>query len=78
MEEIRVLSQPFPGYGVQRRSLLHQDFLGRISTAGNVAFPYSPSDIPMGGVYEFNIFHTIKIEDPVEPFPYKIVEFPRS
>jgi len=49
-----------------RSTLLHYGFEGRITTAGNVAFPFSPSDISMGEVYEFNIHHLLKVEDPLE------------
>lgn len=61
-----------------RSTLLHWGFPERISTAGNLAFPFSPSDISLGEVYEWSIFHTIRIDDPLEPFPIKIVEFPRG
>ena len=37
--------------------------LGRISTAGNLAFPFSPSDIDMGEVFEFSVFHLMEIRD---------------
>ena len=44
-----------------RSRMLHCDFEGRKSTAGNIAFPFSPSDIHMGEVYEFSIFHLAKV-----------------
>ncbi len=40
-----------------RSSILHCPFPGRKSTAGNLAFPYSPSDISLGPAYEFSIYH---------------------
>ena len=40
---------------VARSRMLHYDFEGRKSTAGNLAFAYSPSDIKMGAVYEFSL-----------------------
>lgn len=49
---------------VTRSTLLHYGYPGRISTAGNLAFPFSPSDIRMGEVYEFAIYHLMKIENP--------------
>jgi hypothetical protein len=49
---------------VTRSTLLHYGYEGRISTAGNLAFPFSPSDIPMGEVYEFSIYHLMDLEDP--------------
>ena len=46
-----------------RSRLLHCDYIGRKSTAGNVAFPFSPSDIHVGAVYEFSVFHLAKVDD---------------
>ena len=40
-----------------RSTLLHYGYPGRISTAGNLAFPFSPSDARMGEVFEFSIYH---------------------
>jgi hypothetical protein len=60
-----------------RATLLHHGFEGRKTTAGNIAFPFSPSDFPVGPVYEFNIWHTLGLEDPTEPFNIKVIEFPR-
>lgn len=51
-----------------RHLLMHSDFEGRFCIAGNVAFPYSPSDIDTGPVYCFNIWHLLELEDPCEPF----------
>lgn len=42
---------------VARSTLLHYGYNGRIATAGNLAFPFSPSDIKMGQVYEFSLYH---------------------
>ena len=39
--------------GFARSTLLHFGYEGRVSTAGNLAFPFSPSDSKMGEVYEF-------------------------
>ncbi len=46
-----------------RARTLHTDYPGRKSTAGNLAFPYSPSDIPCGPVYTFGIYHLVKTDD---------------
>jgi hypothetical protein len=51
-----------------RHLLLHTDFEGRLCISGNVAFPYSPSDIDTGPVYRFNIWHLLELDDPLEPF----------
>ena len=55
-----------------RSTLLHFGYRGRQSTAGNLAFPYSPSDISHGVVYEFSVYHLMMIDDPVSPFPMRI------
>lgn len=57
-----------------RSTLLHLGYPGRISTAGNLAFPYSPSDFSVGEVYEFSVYHLLSCEDPLKYFP---VEFRR-
>ncbi|MGI6702989.1 MAG: acyclic terpene utilization AtuA family protein [Clostridia bacterium] len=46
-----------------RARLLHTDYEGRKSTAGNLAFPYSPSDIICGPVYTFGIYHLAEVDD---------------
>ncbi|MBI3965647.1 MAG: acyclic terpene utilization AtuA family protein [Chloroflexi bacterium] len=45
-----------------RTSTLHTDFPGRLCTEGNLAFPYSPSDIPLGPVYRFSVWHAVEPE----------------
>ncbi|MCL2839866.1 MAG: DUF1446 domain-containing protein [Defluviitaleaceae bacterium] len=58
-----------------RSTLLHYGYPGRISTAGNLAFPFSPSDIKMGDVYEFCMYHVMEVTDPCELFPATIIKF---
>lgn len=53
---------------------LHNHFPGRLCTAGNMAIAFSPSDIPMGPVYRFNMEHLIEIDDPLEMVKVKIIE----
>jgi hypothetical protein len=55
-----------------RSTLLHYGYEGRISTAGNLAFPYSPSDLRAGGVYTFSVYHLMDVSDPCELFPMEI------
>ena len=52
-----------------RSTMLHFGYDGRIATAGNLAFPYSPSDFQGGEVYNFTMYHVMEIEDPIELFP---------
>ena len=61
--------------GFARSTMLHYGYEGRISTAGNLAFPFSPSDCKMGAVYEFNVYHLMRIEDTCAPFPITYMEF---
>jgi hypothetical protein len=52
-----------------RVTLLHSDFPGRMCREGNMAFPFSPSDIERGAIYEFMLQHVIEIDDPLRMFP---------
>ena len=53
-----------------RSTMLHFGYPGRVSTAGNLAFPYSPSDFKAGAVYGFSLYHLVRVPDPVAPFPF--------
>jgi hypothetical protein len=55
-----------------RGIMLHCHYSGRKATAGNLAFLYSPSDIKMGEVFEFNIYHLLKVDNPIDLFPISI------
>ena len=57
-----------------RSSFLHGYFDGRKATAGNLAFPFSPSDFEGGPVYEFTIYHVMEVDDPDALFPIDIRE----
>ena len=52
-----------------RTNMLHTDFPGRLCREGNMAFPFSPSDIPVGPVYRFSLSHVVLPDDPCEMFP---------
>ena len=54
---------------IARVSLLHTDFPGRLCREGNMAFPFSPSDVELQPLYRFSIFHTVEIADPLSLFP---------
>jgi hypothetical protein len=60
-----------------RSTLLHYGYPGRISTAGNLAFPFSPSDIRMGEVYEFSLYHLMEVDDPAG-FPLEMASVRRG
>lgn len=55
-----------------RSTLLHYGYPGRKSTAGNLAFPFAPSDIPAGPVYEFSVYHLMEVESPGQFFPMEL------
>ena len=55
--------------GMARTNMLHTDFPGRLCREGNMAFPFSPSDIDVGPVYRFSMHHVVELDDPTEPFP---------
>jgi hypothetical protein len=55
-----------------RSSMLHYGYPGRVATAGNLAFPYSPSDFKAGEVFEFSLHHVIEVDDPCGYFPIRI------
>lgn len=57
-----------------RSTMLHYGYIGRIATAGNLAFPFSPSDFKGGEVYNFNIYHLMEVDDPLELFPIEVFE----
>jgi hypothetical protein len=57
-----------------RSTMLHYGYPDRIATAGNLAFPYSPSDFKVGAVYEFCVYHLLEVEDPLTLFPIKMLE----
>jgi hypothetical protein len=57
-----------------RSRMLHCDYEGRKSSAGNLAFPFSPSDIHVGAVYEFSVFHLAKVDSLSETVSTEILE----
>ncbi|HOV78665.1 MAG TPA: acyclic terpene utilization AtuA family protein [Bacillota bacterium] len=57
-----------------RSTMLHCSYPGRKATAGNLAFPFSPSDFRGGEVYRFSVYHLMKVRDPFELFPLEIIE----
>ncbi len=48
--------------------IMHFDYSGRKSTAGNLAFPYSPSEHNLGPVYEWSAYHLIEVDDFAETY----------
>jgi len=54
---------------IARVSLLHTDFPGRLCREGNMAFPFSPSDIEIAPLYRFSVFHTVSPQSATALFP---------
>ena len=52
-----------------RSTFMHYGYEGRKATAGNLAFPFAPSDIEFGKVFEFSVYHLMKVTDPTALFP---------
>lgn len=57
-----------------RSATLHQGYEGRLANAGNLAFPYSPAEFAAPEVYEFRVYHLMKVDDPCAPFPISYQE----
>lgn len=57
-----------------RSTMLHYGYPGRIATAGNLAFPFSPSDFHAGKVYEFSVYHLLETDRPADLFKIDYLE----
>ncbi|NOY16431.1 MAG: DUF1446 domain-containing protein [Gammaproteobacteria bacterium] len=58
--------------------MAHMGYPGRVATAANVAFAHSPREHRLGSVYRYNIWHSMELEDPCEPFDIQVREFPKE
>lgn len=61
-----------------RGRMFFNDYPGRTSTAGNVATLFSPADVSMGESYTWNIWHSLPLDNPLEPFEVRLIKFPNS
>ncbi|MEA1950051.1 MAG: acyclic terpene utilization AtuA family protein [Planctomycetota bacterium] len=57
-----------------RSTTLHAHYPGRKTTAGNLAFPFSPSDYSGGAVYEFGVYHLMETAGLGSLFPINFEE----
>lgn len=57
--------------GVTKQYLLHHGFEGRLSTGGNIAFPFTPPEISAGSAYRFSIYHVTECDNLPEIFPVR-------
>jgi hypothetical protein len=55
-----------------KQFLLHYGYNGRLSTAGNVAFPFTPPEVSLGPAYRFNVYHLLRVDDADALFPVEI------
>ena len=55
-----------------KQYLLHHGYPGRLSTAGNLAFPFTPPEVSLGPAYRFNVYHLLHVRDPDALFPLEI------
>jgi hypothetical protein len=58
--------------GVFRQYLLHHGFPGRLSTGGNLAFPFTPPELAAGTAYRFTVYHVFEVEALAPLFPVSI------
>ena len=64
--------------GVTKQYLLHHGFPGRLSTGGNIAFPFTPPEINAGTAYRFSFYHVMEVDDIAALFPIEIEEIKGS
>ncbi len=57
-----------------RGHLQHAHYAGILTTAGNMAYPFSPFGIPVGPAFRFAVYHLLPLADPCEIFPMHIEE----
>ena len=55
-----------------KQYLLHHGYEGRLSTAGNLAFPFTPPEVLIGEAYRFNVFHLMDVDDMARLFPVEV------
>ncbi len=55
-----------------KQYLLHFGYPGRLSTAGNIAFPFTPPEVSLGSAYRFNVYHLLHVEDADALFPVEV------
>ena len=55
-----------------KQYLLHHGYEGRLSTGGNLAFPFTPPEVSVGPAYRFNIYHLMRTANLDALFPLEI------
>jgi hypothetical protein len=62
-EEAKAVATVFKQY------MLHHGFPGRLSTGGNLAFPFTPPEVSAGTAYRFNAYHIMQVDALAPLFP---------
>ncbi|WP_421990148.1 acyclic terpene utilization AtuA family protein [Roseococcus sp.] len=57
-----------------RGHLQHASYPGILTTAGNMAYPFSPFGIPVGPAHRFSVYHLMPLKDACEIFPMTLEE----
>jgi hypothetical protein len=60
-----------------RQHLLHAAYPGSLGAAGNLALPFSPSELDAGPVHRFSVHHLVEVADPGAPFEVVLEEVGR-
>jgi hypothetical protein len=55
-----------------KQFLLHAGFPGRLSTGGNIAFPFTPPELAAGTAYRFALYHVMPADDEADLFPVSV------
>lgn len=55
-----------------KQYFLHYGFPGRLSTAGNLAFPFTPPEILTGPAYRFSVYHVMQVAELAPLFPLTV------
>ncbi|KAI8878253.1 hypothetical protein K501DRAFT_258892 [Backusella circina FSU 941] len=53
-----------------RIGVVHGPYPDQKATSGNFAMPFTPLEVALGPVCEFNIYHCMEVDDPVIHFPW--------
>jgi hypothetical protein len=59
--------------GVAKQAMLHLGFPGRLSTGGNLAFPFTPPELAAGPAWRFSVYHIAACDDLAALFPVELV-----
>jgi len=55
-----------------KQYLMHFGYAGRLSTGGNLAFPFTPPEASLGTAYRFNAYHLMRVTELESLFPLTV------